>query len=67
LVAKYREHHKKHGRDPDDPDSGRPSEKEDVALMKQLFPEGVPEKTLRAMRKGVWGKKIKRGRRPKFR
>src|SRR5262249_7971064 len=50
AVAIYRQHYKERCRDPDDPDTEPPTEKEDVALMKRLFPKGMPEKILRHIR-----------------
>jgi hypothetical protein len=62
AVDMYREHYRAHGRDRGDPATkSAPTEKEDVALADLLF-GGVPEKTLAAMRRKVWGNLIKRGR-----
>jgi hypothetical protein len=61
MALEYREHHKKYGIDPDDPDTKAPAAKGDIAAMKRMFP-GVPEKTLQAIRKGVWMSRIKPGR-----
>jgi hypothetical protein len=66
AVIKYREHHKTHGRDPEDPNTKPPTEREDATVTKRLFGVSVPEKTLRKMRQEVWGSRIKRGRPRKF-
>ena len=66
AVAKYCEYW--NGRDPGDLDTEAPTFDDDVEAMKTMFPEGVPEKTLQAIRKKVWGSsRIKRGRPRKFR
>ena len=68
AVAKYCEYWKERGRDPGDLDTEAPTFDDDVEAMKAMFPEGVPEKTLQAIRKKVWGSsRIKRGRPRKFR
>jgi hypothetical protein len=66
AIAMYRQHYKAPGKDPDDRDTSAPTEQEDVAVTKRLFGVTVPVKTLRAIRKEVWGSRIKKGRPKKF-
>jgi hypothetical protein len=63
----YRKDYKAQGKDPDDPTTSAPTEQEDVAVTNRLFGVNVPIKTLQAIRKEVWGTRIKPGRPKKFR